>query len=281
MPFHSFEGEMPHRPLVAMEVFDRVSEKYPKVLRDVFGSLLEDPAAMAKACVEKYGADLISVRLDGTHPEKGNRTPAQAVDLVKAVLKAVDVPLIVTGHNYFDKVNEVMKAVAAACAGESLLLNWTEPDNYKAIAGAALAYGHTVVAQGPVDVNITKQLCILMGQMGVPADRIVIDPMASAVGYGAEYTYSIMERIRLTALGGDKPLAQPMIVPVGQECFKIKETKAEESDFPAWGDLSKRAAQWEIATAMSILYAGADLLVLYHPEAVRAVKKAIAELTKI
>jgi acetyl-CoA synthase len=278
MPFHSFEGEMPHRPLVAMEVFDKASEKYPKVLRDIFGSLLDDPAAMAKACVEKYGADLISVRLDGTHPEKGDRTAAQAVETVKAVLSAVDVPLIVTGHNHFEKVNEVMKAVASACAGENLLFNWTEQNNYKAIAGAALAYGHTVVAQGPLDVNITKQLCILMGQMGLPAEKIVIDPMASAVGYGVEYAYSVMERIRLTALGGDAPLAQPMIVSVGQECHKIKELKAEESDFPAWGSLEKRASQWEIATAMSLLYAGADLLVLYHPESVRAVKKAINEL---
>ncbi len=171
MPFHSFEGETPHRPLVAMEVFDQVSEKYPKVLRDIFGNLLNDPAAMAKACVEKYGADLISVRLDGTHPEKGDRTAAQAVETVKAVLEAVDVPLIVTGHNHFEKVNEVMKAVASACAGENLLLNWAEQNNYKAIAGAALAYGHTVVAQGPLDVNITKQLCILMSQMGVPAGQ--------------------------------------------------------------------------------------------------------------
>jgi len=200
------------------------------------------------------------------------------VETVKAVLSAVDVPLIVTGHNHFEKVNEVMKAVASACAGENLLFNWTEQNNYKAIAGAALAYGHTVVAQGPLDVNITKQLCILMGQMGLPAEKIVIDPMASAVGYGVEYAYSVMERIRLTALGGDAPLAQPMIVSVGQECHKIKELKAEESDFPAWGSLEKRASQWEIATAMSLLYAGADLLVLYHPESVRAVKKAINEL---
>ena len=102
MPFHSFEGETPRRPLVAMEVFDAVGEKYPKVLREIFGPLLNDPAAMAQACVEKYGADLISVRLDATHPEKGDRSAAKAVETVKAVLAAVDVPLIVTGHNHFD-----------------------------------------------------------------------------------------------------------------------------------------------------------------------------------
>jgi acetyl-CoA decarbonylase/synthase complex subunit delta len=262
-----------------MEVFDRVLEKYPPVLREIYGALLDNPAAMAKTCVEKYGADLISVRLDGTHPEKGNRSAEQAVETVKTVLSAVKVPLIVTGHSHYAKINEVMKSVAAACAGENLLLSWAEQDNYKVMAGAALAYGHCLVAQGPVDVNITKQLSILLGQMGMPADKIVIDPMASAVGYGAEYTYSIMERIRLTALGGDKPLAQPMIAAVGQECVKIKEFRAGESDFPAWGELQKRAAMWELTTALSFMYAGADLLVMYHPEAVKAVKKAAIELT--
>ena len=139
MPFHLWEGDMPNRPLVAMEVFDVVSEKYPAVLREAYGDLLANPAEMAKACVEKYGADLISVRLEGTHPEKGNRHREEAVELVKSMLAAVDVPLIITGHNHFDKNNEVMKAVAQACAGENLLLNWVEQNNYRTIAGAAMA----------------------------------------------------------------------------------------------------------------------------------------------
>jgi acetyl-CoA decarbonylase/synthase complex subunit delta len=167
---------MPHRPLVALEVFDVVAEKYPQALREIYGDLLTDPPAMARACVEKYGADLISVRLEGTHPEKGNRTPEQAVELVKNVLDAVDVPLIVTGHNHFDSVNEVLKAVSQACHGENLLLNWVEQDNYRTTAGAAIAYGHTVVAQSPIDVNIGKQMNILLTGMSVPIEQIVMDP---------------------------------------------------------------------------------------------------------
>jgi len=165
MPFHLWEGEMPNRPLVALEVFDKVSEKYPPALRKIYGNLLENPAEMAKVCVEKYGADLISVRLEGTHPEKGNRTPEESVALVKSVLTAVDVPLIITGHSHFDKNNEVLKAVAQACAGENLLLNWVEQDNYRTIAGAAIAYGHSVVSQSPIDVNIGKQMNILLTNM--------------------------------------------------------------------------------------------------------------------
>jgi acetyl-CoA decarbonylase/synthase complex subunit delta len=278
MPYHLWEGRMPHRPRVAMEVFDVVSPKYPPILREIYGKLLDDPAAMARVCVEQYGAELISVRLEGTHPEKGNHSAEQSLALVKSVLAAVDVPLIITGHNHYDRVNEVMKAVAQGCAGENLLLNWVETDNYRTIAGAAMAYGHSVVAQTPIDVNMAKQLNILMGNMDVKPEQIVMDPMTGAMGYGIEYTYSVMERIRMTALGGDKMLAGPMIVSPGQECAKIKELKASEKDFPAWGELAKRAALWELTTATSFLYSGADLLVMYHPEAAMAVQRTITKL---
>ena len=266
------------RPLVAMEVFDAVSEKYPAVLRDIYGELLENPAEMARVCVERYGADLISVRVEGTHPERGGRSPEQTTELVKQVLDAVEVPLIITGHSHFDTINGVMKEIAAACAGENLLLNWAEQDNYRTIAGAALAYGHRVVAQSPIDVNIAKQLNILLTNMDVKQEQIVMDPLTGAMGYGIEYTYSVMERIRLTGLDGDKMLAGPMIVSPGQECAKIKEFKASEADFPSWGELSRRAATWELSSAVSLLYAGADILIMYHPEAAVTTKQTISKL---
>jgi len=278
MPFHFWEGKMPNKPLIAMEVFDSISEKYPEVLRNIYGDVLTKPADMAKLCVSKYGADLISVKLDGIHPERENRSAAQSVELVKSILAAVDVPLIISGINHYEKNNEVLKAIAQACEGENLLFNFVEQDNYRTIAGAALAYGHTLVAQAPIDVNISKQLNILLTNMGIAPDKIIIDPMTSTIGYGIEYTYSVMERIRLTGLGGDNMLLSPMIVSVGQECAKIKEFKASEAAFPDWGDLVKRAAYWEVSTATSLIYAGADILIMYTPEAVMAVKKTINDL---
>jgi len=278
MPFHLWEGTMPNRPLVAMEVFDVVSEKFPPVLRDIYGDLLNTPAQMAQECVNKYGADLISIRLEGTHPEKGGRTPEQAVQLVKDVMAAVDVPLIITGHSHYESNNEVLKAVAQACAGENLLLNWVEQDNYRTIAGAAIAYGHCIVAQSPIDVNIAKQMNILLTNMDMKPENIVMDPLTSTAGYGIEYTYSVMERIRQTALNGDKMLAGSMMVSPGQECIKIKELKASDNEFPAWGDLKKRAALWELTTAVGLLYAGADLFIMYHPKAAMKLKKTILEL---
>jgi len=233
---------------------------------------------MAKKAVEVYGADLIAVRLEGTHPEKGNKSPEEALALVKDVLAAVDVPIIVTAHNHYATANEVMKKVAAGCKGERLLLNWVEAENYRTIAGVALAYGHCVVAQSPIDVNLSKQLNILLANMDMPRDRIVMDPLVGALGYGLEYTYSVMERIRLTGLSGDRALTFPIILNVGQEAWKVKEASAPGSAFPVWGEVSRRAVVWEVQTAMPLVLAGADIVILYHPESLAAIRRNVGRL---
>jgi acetyl-CoA synthase len=279
MPVHHFEGTLPHRTALAMEVFDTVGAKVSPVLRQLWGSLLERPAEMARACVETHGADAISVRLEGTHPERGRKSPDEALALVQAVLAAVDVPVIVTAQNHFETSNAVLKKVAAGCQGERLLLNWVEGENYRPTAGAALAYGHCVVARSPIDVNMAKQLNILLGNMDLPRDRVVMDPLTGALGYGLEYTYSVMERIRLTALGGDEALAFPILAHVGQEAWKVKEASAPEASFPAWGNLERRAVLWEVQTAMPLILAGADLVILYHPESVATIRRATDRLS--
>jgi acetyl-CoA decarbonylase/synthase complex subunit delta len=275
---HHLDGVIPNAPAFALEVFDTVSSKLSPVLRGAWGDLLEHPAEMAVKCVEDYGADAVSVRLDGTHPERGARSPDQAVELVKQVLAAVDVPVIVTAHNHFESANEAMRAVAAGCEGERLLLNWVENENYRTIAGAALAYGHCVVSQSPIDVNLAKQLNILLMNMDLPRDRIVMDPMTGALGYGIEYTYSVMERIRLTGFGGDGALTFPMIVCVGHEAWKTKEGSAPEADFPEWGDPARRGILWEVQTAMPLIMSGADLVVLHHPDSLATLRRNVARV---
>jgi acetyl-CoA decarbonylase/synthase complex subunit delta len=280
LPFHFFEGTQPNRPLVAMEVFDRIPAKYPDSLRETYGDLLDRPADMAETCVNEHGAELISVRLEGTHPEKGNRSAEDAVEVVKSVLESVGVPIIVTGHSHFDKINEVMKRVCEATAGENCLINYVETDNYKTVAAACIAYKHTLVAQTPIDVNLAKQLNILLTDMEFPRERIVMDPLTSTLGYGLEYTYSIMERIRIEGLAGDEMLAFPMLVNPGYESARVKEARSPEADNPEWGNVNLRGAYWEITTAMALLAAGADLLIMHHPEAVRVVKSAMAEISE-
>jgi acetyl-CoA decarbonylase/synthase complex subunit delta len=278
LPFHFFEGDHPHRPVVAMEVYDSVPAKYPDSLREFTRDVLNKPGEMARRCVDEWGAEMISVRLEGTHPEKGNRSPDQAVEVVREVLEAVRVPLIITGHSHFESINEVMKKVCEATAGENCLINYVETNNYKTIAAACLAYHHSLVAQSPIDVNLAKQLNILLTDMNFPQDRLLMDPLTGALGYGLEYTYSIMERIRNDSLAGDRMLAFPMLTTPGFECAKVKESRASAEEYPEWGDEKHRGAYWEIVTAMSLLVAGADLLIMAHPKAAEVVKKKIAEM---
>lgn len=278
LPFHFFEGEHPHQPVIAMEVFDKVPAKYPASLMDYYRDVIDKPGDMAKKCVEEYGAELISVRLEGTHPEKGNKSAEEAAEIVKQVLESVSIPIIITGHSHFEKINEVMKKVCEVTEGENCLINYVETDNYKTIAAACIAYNHTLVAQTPIDVNLAKQLNILLTDMNFPAEKIVVDPLTGTLGYGLEYTYSIMERILNDGLGGDKMLAFPMLINPGYESSKVKEARVSREDYPEWGDQELRGAYWEIATAVSLLAAGAELLIMYHPKAVEVVKKNISEI---
>ena len=278
LPFHFFEGEHPFRPVVAMEVFDKVPKKYPDSLMEYYRDVIDKPVEMAQRCINQFGAELISIRLEGTHPEKGNKSADEAADIVRDVLENVKVPLIITGHSHFEKTNEVMKKVCEIAAGENCLINYAETDNYRTIAAACIAYGHTIVAQSPIDVNLAKQLNILLTDMNFPPQKIVMDPLTSTLGYGLEYTYSIMERIRNDGLAGDKMLAFPMLINPGYESSVIKESIATEQEYPEWGDTELRSAYWEIATAMSLLVTGAELLIMYHPRAVDVVKKKIEEM---
>jgi acetyl-CoA synthase len=278
LPFRHFEGNVGHKPVIAMEVLDAPPKSYPDCLRNAYGDLLKDPVAMARHLVNNLGAEIISVRLATTHPDNGDMSPEAAGNIVKDVLGAVGVPLIVTGCSHFEKNNAVMKHIASTFAGENLLLNWVETDNYKTIAATVMAYNHCVVAQTPIDVNMCKQLNILLTTMGVQADRIIVDPLTGALGYGLEYTYSVMERIRSSAFTGDPMLAVPMMVNPGFEVSKVKESRAPRKDFPLWGSEDEREGLLEIATSMCYLNSGADLLVVYHPLAARTLKRKIDEM---
>jgi acetyl-CoA synthase len=281
LPFRHYEGNTGHRQAIAMEVFDQVPRNYPPVLRELFGDVLNDPAKMAKYCVEELGAQAISIRLEGTHPDNGDKSPEAACDVIKDVAQAVGVPLIITGPNNYEKNNTVMKLVASTFAGENLLLNWVETDNYKTVAAAAMGYNHCVVTQTPIDVNMAKQLNILVTNMGLAPEKIITDSLTGALGYGLEYTYSVMERIRTAAFAGDGMLAMPLLGTPGYEVAKTKESKAPQSAFKLWGPEQERGALLEIATAMSLLNAGVDLLIMYHPTAVKTVQRKIAEMTQL
>ncbi len=279
LPFLHFEGAIPHRPVVAAEVPDGRPEDWAPALLAAWGDAAEDPAALAAEAV-KAGADLIHLKLHSAHPDHGDRSAEDCVTTVKAVLGAVGVPLIVEGPGQADKDNEVLVAVAEATKGERLALATCEDKNYRTIVAAALANGHLVVAQSPIDVNLAKQLNVLISDMGLDLERVLMNPTTGAVGYGLEYTYSVMERLRLAALMGDTMTQQPMICTVGEESWRQKESRVADGVPGAWGDYEERALVWELVTATTLLHAGADILVLRHPATIGHMRQTIADLMK-
>jgi acetyl-CoA decarbonylase/synthase complex subunit delta len=280
MPFMHFEGQTPHRPLVAVEIEDRSPEGWSEPLLKVWGDVVNDPARWAQAA-EAAGAELIQLTLSDTGPDGQPTTAAQAVATVKQVLKATGLPLLVFGPGQADLDNELLVAVAEATKGERLALGVCEDKNYRTIVATAMANGHVVVARTAMDVNLAKQLNILISDMGLPMDRVLMDPSTGALGYGIEYGFSVMERLRLAALQGDGMTQQPMIVTPGYECWKTKEAKVGEGVPASWGDWEARAINWEVMTATALLETGADIIVLRHPASVTQIKAAITALMAV
>ena len=279
-PFYTFEGEMPNPPRIAMEVWDiDPGEDWAGPAKEPFKDVLGDPAAWAKKCVE-YGADAIALILVSTDPNGQNASPESAAETAKKVASAVDVPVIVYGTSNMDKDAEVLPAVAEACADMNLVLGPVQDKNYKKIGAAALGYNHMVSANSPIDVNLAKQLNILLGQLGVKDSSILVDPTTGGLGYGMEYCYSVMERDRMAALTQeDEKLQLPIVNYFGQEVWKVKECKLTNEEAPDLGDQATRGTLMEAVTAVSLLLAGSDLLIMRHPEAVKLAKEMISELS--
>ncbi len=280
LPFLFKEGEIPNPPLIAAEVFDVVEDDWSVPLKKSLGDVLTRPLDWARLAIEEAGADLICLKLQGIHPDSGNKSAKDAEALVSSVLKKVKTPLVILGSGNADKDNEVLPLLSEATKGERLLFGDCLQENYKTLTAACIADGHNIIAESPIDVNIAKQLNILISDLGMPPDRIVINPTIGALGYGLEYAYSIMERARNAALSGDKMLAMPFICFVGQEAWRAKEAKALIEDFPLWGDVHERGVMWEVVTAIAMLEAGADILTMRHPGAIKIVKSAIADRMK-
>jgi acetyl-CoA decarbonylase/synthase complex subunit delta len=272
-----FEAEMPNPPVIAVEIKDRRPGDWSPLLLDAWGEVIDDPVRWAKAA-EDTGSDLIQLTLSQTDSSGETTTAESAVSTVKSVLEASGLPLLVFGPGQAELDNELLVPIAEATKGERLVLGICEDKNYRTIVATAMANDHLVTARTPMDVNLAKQLNILISDMDFPLDRVLMDPTTGALGYGIEYGYSAMERLRLAALQGDKMTQLPMIVTPGYEAWKTKEAKVGEGVPETWGDWEERGINWEILTAITLLESGADIVVLRHPESIKRVKTAIEEL---
>jgi len=279
-PFYRFEGEMPNLPKIAMEVYDTPPEEWAKAALEPFAGVTDDPVAWAQKCINDYGAEMICLQLLSTDPNGLDRGADEAAEVVKKVADAIDVPLIVWGTANHDKDTEALRKVSELCQDKSLILGPVEEADHKKIGAAAIGYKHTVVASTPIDINLAKQLNILLGNLGVSDDLLVMDPTVSSIGYGIEYCYSVMERMRMAALTQqDDKLQFPIICNVAKEVWKTKEAKISEAEDPKMGDAKKRGILLESMSATVLLLAGADVLIMRHPEAIKLVREMITDLT--
>jgi len=277
LPFLHFDGSLPHTPVVAVEIKDRRPTDWSPLLVQAWGDALNDPGDWARAA-EAAGADMLLLTLSMNQADDTPNTPANARAVVRKVLQASGLPLAVFGPGQAEKDNELLVPVAEEAKGERLLLGICEDKNYRTLVAAALANDHLVDSRTPMDVNLAKQLVILIHDMGMPLDRVVMDPTTGALAYGIEYGYSVMERLRLAALQGDSMTQQPMLVTPSEEAWKTKEAKVGEGVPAAWGDWTRRAINWETLTASSLLHSGADVVAVRHPETLKRVKAMIQGL---
>ena len=279
-PFHLFEGEMPHVPRIAFEVWDYEPDDWQDWAIEPFRDVIGNPVAWARKCIEVFNAEIIAVNLKGADPNGRNRDVEEVVKVVKDVVDAVKVPVIVWGTSNDEKDAALLRRVAEVCEGKNVSIGPLSEKNYKQIGAMAIAYNHTVLASSPIDVNLAKQLNILLGNLGVQDEKILIDPTTGGLGYGLEYSYSVIERDRMAALTQeDVKLQYPIVCNLAQEIWKTKEARLTREDNPKLGHEKKRTILLESVSAMSMLIAGADVVIMRHPESVALVREMIKELT--
>ena len=264
LPLHFFdEGSHPNPPRFVLEVLDMEPQDWPKHTVEPYQDVISNPVGWAKKC-QDFAVDAVSLFLMSTDPAVKDTPADRAAALAKEVAEAIDVPLIVYGSGDEHKDAEVLSQVAKACDGMNLLMGPVLKENYEVVGKAILEHGHTAIAQSPLDINLLKELNVKLGKF-FPPDRIVIDPLSSALGYGMEYSFSLMERVKqIGIMTKDSMTMMPIMANVGAECWKTKQAKENK----------EQGLLWEGITALALLMAGANIVVLRHPETLRLVREA-------
>ena len=279
LPFYTFDGEIPHAPKIGVEISDAVDGWTVPGLADFYAgcSTMADRAKKAEAIP---GADFLCLHFESADPNGANRSIADCVADAREVAEVTDLPLVILGCRNLEKDTALFAALAEALQGKNVLIMSARNENYKTVgASVALAYGQKVGAETADDINLAKQLNIMLKGLSVKPESIVMDIGTAAVGYGYEYAASTLDRIRLAALQqGDADLQMPILATVCLDTWNVKESTATEEDEPAWGDVEERAIHMEVSTAAADLTGGADAVVLRHPKSVETVKQFITAL---
>ena len=278
-PLYAFDAPIENRPKIGVAISDSGYYKgAPGIEAYYAGTQTVIDAAVRAA--EMPGADFLTIRLDSAHPDNGDKSPEECAALVKEIADAVDVPIVVEGCKNIDKDAKVFEKVAEALQGKNVLIMSAREENYKTVAVAAgLAYSQKVCAESAVDINLAKQLNVLISQMGIKTENMAVNIGSAAAGYGFEYVASTIDRVKSAALSqNDAMLQMPVITPIDSETWVVKESIADEEDYPQWGSTESRGVNMEVATAAACIAAGSNAVILRHPESVAAVSALIESL---
>ena len=280
LPFYSFDGNTGNVQKVGVEINDIYPESWIDCYKEMYKDVANDPALWAKYVQDNTEADFVCLRFVGADPNADDKSPEECAEVAKAVADAITLPLVVAGCGNAEKDGKVFDKVSAALEGKNILEMSAVEENYKAVGAAAgMAYGQKVAAESAVDINLAKQMNVLLTQLGVKQENIVMNVGCSAVGYGYEYVASTMDRVRLAAFNqNDKALQIPIITPVSFEVGHVKEAIATEADVPEWGDNEARTIGMEVSTAASVLVGGSNAVILRHPESMKTIKGLISAL---
>ena len=280
LPFYSFDAPIENAPKIGVEITDAGLAAYPQKGLQEFYAGCTTPAEMAKRAESMPGVSFICLHLEGADPNGENKSTEDCVAIAKSVADATDLPLVVMGCKNIEKDSELFTKISEALQGKNILVLSAREEDYKTVgASAALAYGQKVGAESAVDINLAKQLNVLMTQLGVASSSIVMNAGSAAAGYGYEYVASTLDRIRAAALAqSDDQLQMPIMTPVSTEAWSVKEAIMSEADMPEWGDAEERGIEMEITTAAACLTGGSDAVIMRHPAAIKAIADMIAAL---
>ena len=279
LPFYTFDAPIENAPKIGIEVSDCAAEWTAPGLKEFYAGCVT-MADFAKKAETMPGADFIVLNFESADPNGKNRSVAECVADAKAVAEAVSMPIVVMGCKNMEKDGELFAKVSEALQGKNILVLSAKNEDYKTVgASVALAYGQKVGAETADDINLAKQLNIMLKGLSIAPEAIVMNIGTAAVGYGYEYVASTLDRVRLAALAqSDADLQMPIIAPVSTDTWGVKESSASEEDEPAWGNMEERAIGMEVSTAAANLTGGADAVIMRHPAAVATIKKFITEL---
>ncbi|MBE6986572.1 MAG: acetyl-CoA decarbonylase/synthase complex subunit delta [Ruminococcaceae bacterium] len=279
MPFYTFDAPIENAPKIGVEISDAADSWTTPGLVDFYAGCTT-MAERAKRAETMEGADFLCLRFESADPNGADRSVADCVADAKAVAEAVSMPIVIMGCKNMEKDGELFSKISEALQGKNILVMSAKNEDYKTVgASVALAYGQKVGAETADDINLAKQLNIMLKGLSINPENIVMDIGTAAVGYGYEYAASTFDRIRLAALAqSDADLQMPILAAVSADTWSVKESTASEEDEPAWGSQEERAIDMEVATAAADLTGGADAVIMRHPAAIATIKKFITEL---